>query len=516
MDPEENREPTPRRLADARVGPVTSGAREAPWMSGREPLWTEPLEEDVDTDVVVVGAGFTGLTTAYLLAIEGRRVTVLEDGAVASGESGRTTAHLTAALDTRYASLRERHGDAVLRRLAEGQTAAISRVERIVREEGIDCGFERVDGHLYSPEGADPEPVEREYKAAGAAGFDVELLDTCDRLPYETGTTLRFPDQAQVHPVDYLQGLAHAAGEHGAHVHTATRATSFSPDGVETREGFRVEARDIVLATHTPVHVRVAMHTKQAPYRTYVVATPVPEGTLPRGLYWDTESPYHYVRTQPWAEGEDLLIVGGGDHKTGQRPPGANPFGPLTTWVRERFPRVDRPVFAWSGQVLEPADGLSFIGSGAGGGDRVHLATGYSGNGTTNATLAAELVADRILGREHPLAPLLDPARKPTGGLPTYLKENFNVAAQYGRWMRAPRATSVTVPASPSAETDEGPIEELRLPHTLSRVCPHMGCVVSWNPLEETFDCPCHGSRFAADGEVLHGPANERLEEVEE
>lgn len=479
----------------------------------------QPLSHDTDADVCVVGAGITGLTTAYLLAREGRSVVVLDDGPIGGGETGRTSAHLTNALDDRYGQLERWHGESGARLAAQSHTAAIDEIEQIAGKEGIDCAFERVDGYLVVPPGESSEALSSELAAAHRAGLDeVELVN---RVPYdgfEFGPALRFPQQAQFHALQYLFGLARAFESSGGRIHTGSHVGEVKSESgkarVKTADGIVVRAAHVVVATNTPFNDRVAIHTKQAPYRTYVVAARIPTGAVPHVLLWDTADPYHYVRVHTGDDG-DYLMVGGEDHKTGQADDYEDRFLRLEAWARERFPMAENFDVQWSGQVVEPIDGLAFIGRNPTDADNIYIATGDSGNGLTHGTIAGLILTDLISGRDNPWADLYQPSRKPWSAAGEFVKENFNVALQYADHLKGGDVKSVEdVPAGSGAllqrgfqkvavfRSDDGRICEF------SAICPHLGCVVQWNGLERSWDCPCHGSRFAADdGHVLFGPA---------
>lgn len=486
-------------------------------------LWTvtspqlsfPPLSADITTQVCVVGAGIAGLTTAYLLAREGTQVTVLDSGDVGGGETGRTTAHLASALDDRFTKLEKLHGVEGARLAAESHAAAIDEIGRIVRTEGIECGFTRLDGYLFVPPGGSTDILEQEYAAAKRAGLSCDLMTRAPMNEFDTGHALCFYNQGQFHPGRYIAGLAHAIQRLGGTIHTGTRVVEVkdgNPVRVVTAQGPVVTARAAVAATNTPVIDRFQIHTKQAPYRTYAVAAPIPAGDVTPALYWDTADPYHYVRLEQVDE-QTMLIVGGEDHKTGQDTENRDHFRCLETWARERWPSMGRATVLWSGQVLEPVDSLAYIGRNPG--ERnVYIATGDSGHGMTHGTIAGMLLRDLILGRGNPWAALYDPGRKRLAAAAEYLKENVNVAAQYLDWLKgSPVASPEELRPNSAAVFTKGThkIAAYRdsggALHQVSAVCTHLGCLVAWNEVENTWDCPCHGSRFDIDGTVLNGPA---------
>ena len=504
-----------------------SGRTTSVWMATADVPAGESLAGDTSADVCVVGAGIAGLSTAYLLTREGKSVVVLDDGPLAGGETSRTTAHLTNALDDRYYELERLHGERGARLAAESHTAAIDLIEEIVTEEGIDCDFERLDGYLFVPPGESTEQLGWELRAAHRAGLtEVEYVE---RLPYDAydfGAALRFPYQGQFHILKYIRGLAEAIKRRGGRIYTGAHADEIEGGAeahVKTSDGFTVSAGAIVVATNTPVNDLVAIHTKQAPYCTYVIGARVPSGSVPRFLYWDTPDPYHYVRTQS-VEGHDVLIVGGEDHKTGQAEDFDERFRRLEEWARERFPMIEGVELRWSGQVMEPVDGMAYIGRNPLDSDNVLIATGDSGNGMTHGTIAGRLLTDLIVGRPNEWATLYDPSRKSLRAAGEYAKENLNVAAQYTDLL-----TGGEVESAEEVRPGEGAVmrrgltkvalyrDEQGTLYERSAICAHLGCVVNWNDKEKSWDCPCHGSRYEPrDGHVLNGPAINGLAQAEE
>jgi len=495
------------------------------WMATANTPSPSPLKESIRTDICIIGAGIAGLTTAFLLGREGRSVVVLDDGMIGGGMTGRTTAHLSNAYDDRYVEIEKLHGAEASRLTAESHSAAIDKIAEIVSREKIDCNFEWVDGFLF---GATPDAVDLlndELAAAHRAGLTgVEKVTRAPVKSFDTGVALRFPRQAQFHPLQYLDGLARAIVRDGGRIFGQTHATKFeggTEARVETSHGPVVTSEVVVVATNTPVNDLVAIHTKQAPYVTYVIGVRVPKGSVTRALYWDTGDPYHYLRLQS-ENGHDVLIVGGEDHKTGQENDGNERFARLEQWTRERFPQMGEVEYRWSGQVMEPVDGLAYIGRNPLDDDNVYIATGDSGQGMTHGTIAGMLLTDLIQGRENEWEDLYSPSRLRVKSLPEYASENINVAGQYADYV-----TAGDIKSESELKPGEGAIMREGISkiavyrdgagavHKLSATCPHLGCVVAWNSTEQTWDCPCHGSRFSANGHVYQGPANSNLAEVE-
>ena len=492
--------------------------RTTPWIDAVPPIARAPLRRDVDADVCVVGAGIAGVTTAYLLAREGASVVLLERLHVGSGETGRTTAHLTNAMDDRFMDLERVFGTDGARLAGESHGAAIDCIEAIAARERIDCDFERLDGYLFTPPGGDFAALEEEFDAARRARMDVTWVPRAPMPLFDTGRCLCFPRQGQFHPMKYLAGVIGAYERASGRLYTGThvsRVVGGSRPVVETVDGCCVRAGAVVLATNTPIHDNVQIHFKQAPYRTYVIAMSVEGGAVPRALYWDTPMPYHYVRLQRDADRE-LLIIGGEDHRAGEEDDGEERFAALEEWTRARFP-VGTLEYCWSGQVHEPVDGLGLIGRDRLDQPNVYIATGDSGQGMTHGTIAGMLLRDLITGRANPWATLYDPTRFPVQST-DFLQENLDALWHYGEWF-----TSGDVDDADALDAGEGAVvrqglekwavyrdEHGRL-HEHSAVCPHLGCIVQWNSTEKMWNCPCHGSRFFCDGRLAGGPARTDL-----
>lgn len=487
------------------------------WMDGRQEDGAPALTADLETDVCVVGAGVAGLTTAYQLGRAGRSVVVLDEGVPGRRQSWRTTAHLASALDDRFLEIERLHGAEGARLAADSHAAAIDHIGRIVAQEGIECGFRRLPGYLFLAPADPPDLLDRELEAAHRAGLPVERVPRLPITGFDTGPCLRFPGQGQLDPVPYLAGLAAGIRRDGGRLFSGAHVVAVEggePARVRTAAGPVVTARAVVVATHTPINDRVAIHTKQAAYRTYALSAPLPPGSLEPALYWDTGHPYHYARLRGDGGGEDTLIVGGEDHKTGQADDADQRYLRLEAWARERFPALGPVDHRWSGQVLEPVDGLAFIGPNPLDAPNVLIATGDSGMGMTHGTIAGILLTDLLVGLPNPWAPLYDPARKTLRAVPAFARENANVALQYAQWV-----TPGDLPGPEIIPPGEGAVLRRGLGkvaayrdleghlHERSAVCPHLGGIVAWNAGERTWDCPCHGSRFSGLGEVLNGPA---------
>ena len=488
------------------------------WMATATPPVFAPLHEDLHVDVCVVGAGIAGLTTAYRLASDGKRVVVLEERDLCGGQTARTTGHLCSALDDRYCDLERLFGLEGARLAATSHAAAVDTIEDICRTEGIECDFARVDGYLVGGgRDGDAELLQQEFEAATRAGLEVERVPAAPEVFAGFGEALRFRHQARFHALRYLGGLAQAIERHGGRLHTGTRVEQVDGGGdagATTADGRRVHADAVVVATHVPFNDRLAIHTKQAAYRTYVLALGIVHDAVPDALLWDTLDPYHYVRIAHGRDGS-WLVVGGEDRKSGQDDVPLARFVALEGWVREHFPMAGPVGHFWSGQIIEPVDSLAFIGRNPGFADNLFVVTGDSGNGLTHGTIAGLVLPDLIAGRKSPWADLYAPNRKPFRAAGEYVRENANFVPYYGELLSSGEVDDLEALAPGEAAVLRHPAgkvaawrDEGGALHLHSAICPHLGCVVHWNGLEHSWDCPCHGSRFdARDGNCLNGPA---------
>lgn len=496
------------------------------WMESAMPAAPE-LAEDVQVDAVVIGSGIAGLSTAYELALRGRSVAVLDRGSIGSGMTARTTAHLSSSLDDFYSELIEIRGRDIARLTHESIAAAIDRAEHIQQSERIDCDFQRLDGYLFEAPDTPKNLLDDELEACRQIGVDVS--DCRQPTPFHADgsvRSLRFARQGRFHPLKYLSGLVRAIRSKGGRLFANTCVVSVDDEKngaiVRTAAGHKLRAADVMVATNSPIVDRVAVHTKQAPYRTFVIAARLPRGAVEDALYWDTLDPYHYIRLQPLSETEYAVIVGGEDYKSGECDDGEQRFAALETWARARLPQMGVVTHRWSGQVLEPVDYVGFIGRNPGS-SHIYMASGDSGQGITNGILAGMMVADLIETGASRWTEVYDPSRKPLRAIGEFVSENVTPLKNFAEYLTAGEVRAVE-----KLEPGEGGLYRSGLKkiaacrdlngvlHARSATCTHLGCVVHWNSLEQCWDCPCHGSQFAPDGTALNGPAITALADKED
>jgi len=492
------------------------------------PLWLEraapqhpPLDGDAEADVAVVGAGITGLGTAHLLKEAGLRVVLLESSVVAAGATGYTTAKLTVGHSLIYRDLIDAHGVEAARLYARSNQEAIEQVAALVEAHAIDCDFERAGNYVYAESRDHVQEIEREVEAARAAGVAAEATTETD-LPYPVAAAIRVDGQAQFHPWKYAAALARLVDGDGSRVAEGTRALHVRSGDtcvVETDRGV-VRARHVVVATQLPFLDRGLFFAKAHPTKSYALAAEVDAGHAPLGMYISVDAPTRSVRSAPGADGRRILIVGGEGHKPGTDPRTEERYRKLEAFLHERW--GDHEVrWRWSTHDYTPVDKLPYIGPLRRGDDRVLVATGYAKWGMTKGTLAARIIADRILGRENPYAALYDANRlNARQSAARFAKENAQVGGYFfrDRVRRRPgrEAVDALAPGEGTVVRDgtrqyavaRGEDGEL---HVLSARCTHLGCIVGWNPADRAWECPCHGSRFAADGTLVQGPATADL-----
>jgi glycine/D-amino acid oxidase-like deaminating enzyme/nitrite reductase/ring-hydroxylating ferredoxin subunit len=495
------------------------------WIEEALPKFT-PLANDLEVDVVVIGGGLTGITAAYLLKKEGAKVALIERQRCASADTGHTTAHLTYVTDYRLHQLVTHFGCDAAKSFWEAGVAAIDQISEIVRELNIDCEFKWVPGYLHSklfePVKGEVESLKEDSGLAKQLDFDIEWLD---KVPYANRPGIQFSNQAKFHPRKYLSALLKAIHGDGSHVFENTEAGEIEDKPLRVKAGsYHIGCNYIVIATHNPLIGKCNLlnatlfQSKLALYTSYVLGAKLPRGLVPEALFWDTTDPYYYLRIDRRKD-SDYAIFGGEDCKTGQEEDPAKVFARLEQKLKQVLPQAEVQ-HRWLGQIIETNDGLPFIGENAG---QQFVATGFCGNGFTLGTLSAVMARDRFLRRKNPWFELFAvDRRKFHGGTWRYIKENLD----YPFYLVRDRLARTESDTTDDLKFGEGKIVKLDGKKVAayrdaagklnlhSPVCTHMKCIVRWNAADQTWDCPCHGSRFKPTGEVLSGPAEAPLEKL--
>ncbi|HEX2057976.1 MAG TPA: FAD-dependent oxidoreductase [Actinomycetota bacterium] len=499
-----------------------SGHNRSYWVESTPDVTFQPLTSDLRVECAVIGGGITGLTTALLLQRAGMKVAVVEMDGIARGVSGYTTAKVTSLQGTVYSQLEGKHGREAAALYAASNEAALALVASLVREHSIECDFETKSNYTYCEDPSDVSKIEQEAEAASGAGLPVELVHETD-LPFEVAAAVRLDGQAQFHPRKYLLGLVEELRRGGCLFFDDTRATGVDegdPCVVETTGG-TVRADYVVVATHYTFLDRSMMFPRVHPARSYAMVGPVPAGNVPAGMYLSTE-PSWSVRSVRVGD-ETLVLTGGSGHNVGQHYDTEERYAQLESWSRSKLGMTEVR-YRWSTQDGSSVDTLPYIGRLTPLSKRVFTATAFRKWGMTNGTLAGMIMSDLITGTENQWAPLFDPHRATLKASATkFAKENVKVAGHwFGDRLKHPQsgvpgdlapgeaAVSGTGAGQVAVYRDES--GEL---HKVSAVCTHLGCIVTWNNAERTWDCPCHGSRYDFKGKVIQGPAVKDLEPKE-
>jgi len=526
---------------DDKDGSYSSGCTLSYWLDSLERPKFPKLTENKKCDFVVVGAGLAGISTAYALAEHdpSKQIILIDDGEICSGETGRTTAHLQIETDDHYHVIAQMFGDENARLVCQSLHQAVDFIEKVAQKENIECEFERLPGYLIPvKEGDKKDVIDKEFKAASKAGMTVELLDSEEKIPkyptdYPTPHWLRFSNQAQFHPLKYLYGITQVLTKKfkNVQIYTNTHVLEINDDNKEdgtgevyvvTSDNKRVDCKKMVLATYVPINDRVTMYTKMAEYRSYAMVFEVEKGAIERALYWDTEEPYNYHRLasddKPNSS-KELLIVGGKDNLVGHELSSyEDTFASLEALARAKFPVAEKLRYRWSGQVVEPIDTLPFLGLNPGN-KNIYIITGDSGTGMTNGTLGALVCRDLVFGNDNPYAKLYDPSRQMIRNPLEYVKHNIEASASLFDYVTGGDCPSdiEDLTCGQGCIRREG-LHKLAVykdmdgtVYKFSAVCPHLKALVRYNPLEKTFDCPFHGSRFDRYGKVINGPTKHNL-----
>ena len=473
-------------------------------------------------DVLIVGGGITGITTALLLQLSGKQCVVAEAKTLCFGTTGGTTAHLNTLLDHPYNEISSKFGENNAQLMAKAAKEALQLIRTNIETYNIDCGFEEQNGYMFAQDEKQEKELEEIRVATEKVGVPIQYTNEIP-IPIPFTKAIVFKGQAKFHPARYVYAIAKEFEKAGGIILQGCRVTKTEENEfmeATTKYGI-IRARNIIWATHIPPGVNL-LHFRCAPYRSYATAIKLVGENYPDGLIYDMYDPYHYYRTQN-IDGEKYLIIGGEDHKTAHEKDTVACFRKLESHINKFFD-VDSIPFKWSSQYFEPTDGLPYIGHLPGNPDNVYVATGFGGNGMTCGTISAILLSDILVKGKSEYQELFDPNRlKPIAGFTNFVKEQADVVGKMiGGWISSEKIKEVSEIAHGEAKVVKYEDHKIALYkdetgklHAVNPVCPHAKCIVEWNTAEKSWDCPCHGSRFNADGILLTGPASHDLEEVE-
>jgi glycine/D-amino acid oxidase-like deaminating enzyme/nitrite reductase/ring-hydroxylating ferredoxin subunit len=490
------------------------------WLDSTLPSSYPPLVEDVSVDVAVVGAGLAGIVTAKLLKDAGKTVALIEADRVGAGVSGHTTAKVAALQQLIYADLIDKHGQEKAQLYGESNRAAIARLADLIAANHIDCNFERKTNYTFATDEAGLAKVNAEVEATQKLGLPATFCGSVD-LPFPVTGAIMMPDEAQFHPRKFMLAIAATLPGNGSHVLEQTRVKtveSENPCRVITENGPTVTAQDVVITTNLPILDIGLYFAKTYPQRSYLVGGRIDPTRSPQGMYIGVGDDYRSIRTAPIDDGGTLLMVGGEGHKVGSDEAVDERFETLESYLQETFGVT--PEYRWSSQDFVSFDRLPYIGPLTPGHRHTYVATGFSLWGMAKSVISAMVLSDLILGRENPWADLYESTRSTPFVTSTSIQQNLEVGTRWvgDRFKGLFDSTDSVSPGEGKLVTHKGTKvaayrDDSGQLHTVSAVCPHLGCIVAWNQAETSWDCPCHGSRFSCEGKILHGPTVKPLEQ---
>jgi glycine/D-amino acid oxidase-like deaminating enzyme/nitrite reductase/ring-hydroxylating ferredoxin subunit len=480
---------------------------------------SEPLTKRFETDVIVIGAGITGITAAVRLQDEGHQVAIIDLNSVGGGTTGHSTGHLDTSLDYSLRGLVRDNGVERARLVLEAKRNAINHIENWDRQFELNSDFVRLPAYHYAQTSYETELLEKEYQAAKQLNLEVDLVDNMP-LKLKCVKALCFQQQGRIDPLRYICGLTELFVNRGGQFFEHTRAENIEEKNgrcsVSTNNGI-ITGQAVVVAGHAPLLGMTSVQPRAYPYQSYVLVARVRE-PVEDCLYWDMQQPYHYTRIVRSGDNQ-LLVIGGADHETGTSEAASRSFAVLEDYVK-RFYDVESIEGRWSHEFFDSADGLPYIGP-VPGMSRVYMGAAYSGDGLTFGTAAGMILSDLVMDRKNKWVDIFSPKRLPKlSTTPRLTKGMLHIA----RHFIGDRLSSQEVSSVDDIPRGEGRLvsmgyqklavyrDENNQVHAMSPVCVHMGCIVQWNAAEKTWDCPCHGGRYDCLGNVIMGPPKHSLE----
>ena len=484
------------------------------WMASTQQTDFPVLNEDVTVDVAVIGGGITGITCAWLLKKEGLTVAVVEADHIVQGATGHTTAKITSQHQLIYSKIKQSMSAELAKQYADANETAIKTIQDIVTEHKIECDFLPQSAYIFTQREGYVQKLVDEAEIASELGIKASFIEQTS-LPFPTKGALCFENQAQFHPRKYLLALAQQIPGDGSYIFEQSRIVDIDDDEhyiVKTTEGHKVKAEKVILATHYPIYNKAGLYSARIySERSYVVAIKAGE-PYPGGMYINAESPSRSLRSQPSPEG-DLILVGGENHKTGQGIDTIEHYKALTAFAHEHFSVEDIP-YRWSTQDCMTLDGVPYAGHFTANTPNLYIATGYGKWGMTNSMVSAQIIKDLIIQGQNPWQDVYNPSRQTVAAsAKTFVVENLNVAANLigGKVAKVPKDIDLRPGEGKAVEINGKRVgaykDEQGTLHVVDTTCTHLGCELNWNSAEKSWDCPCHGSRFSYEGEIIEGPA---------
>lgn len=493
------------------------------WLDSTNETNYKALEKDIKADIAIIGGGITGITTALLLKNEGFKVALIEADKVAQGTSGHTTAYITSQHDIIYSNLIKRMGMEKAKQYADANEGAIDFIENMVKKYNIDCDFCRLPAYIYTTDESYIDTLTAETEAAKSLGINAKYIEKLN-LPFSIKGALCFENQAQFHPRKYLLKIAENISGDGSQIYEHTRAVDIEHDNlytIVTDTGFKIVTSKVVLASHFPFYDGLGLYfARLRPQRSYVITAKIKD-ELPKGTFVDAGEGGWYFRSQNYKDGQ-MIILGGEEHKTAHGYDMMKHFDNLKNFAKENF-SVENFLYRWSTQDYLTIDGVPYIGNLTSLTENIYVATGYGEWGMTNGTAAANILRDIIVMNKSPYEEVYNPSRNTsTDGIKNFVKENYDVAKQLIKGKLQEGQYNIDL------KNDEGKIVEIdgerygayrdkngQL-HIVDITCTHIGCELKWNNAQKSWDCPCHGSRFTFEGDIIEGPAVTKLNHYKE
>lgn len=500
------------------------------WKANEKEKYPEKINNDNNfkekVDICIIGAGITGITCAYELSELGYSINIIEKNEVCSGTTGNTTGKITSQHNAFYNYLINSFDENMAKKYLEANERAIRKIEERIQKENIDCDFEKLTSYIYTDKNEEIEILEKEYKALNKLGFKSEYVRELD-LPFKIEGAIGFKNQAQFNVVKYIKGLLKKIEENNVKIYTHTKATDIEKNGkeyiVKTEKG-NIDASIVIIASHYPfLKLQGLYSAKMYQSMSYLIAIETKK-ELPKGMYISISNPNISIRTAKYEE-KEILLVGGGDHKTGKPTTYEESYGRLEEFAKKYYPDA-KILKKWNAEDCVSLDKLPYIGQASTFLPNVYVATGYKKWGMTLSNVATDIIVDSIKGKENHYADIFSSLRmKPVKNHEEM--KNMIIDSSKGLFINKIKEAEILENELPN---DCGKIIEIEnhkvgiyknengKVFAVNPICTHLGCLLTWNQIDKTWDCPCHGSRFRYDGKNICDPAYEDLEilEIEE
>ncbi len=494
---------------------VLNSKHDSYWISSSQNQNYPILNEDIKVDVAIIGGGIVGITTAFLLKNKGVKVAVIESDKIMHGASGHTTAKITSQHNLIYHKLNITMGEEKAKQYARANEDAIKFIADLVKVRNIDCDFSWCPAYVYTNENKYIDKIEMEVKTAKSLGIKASYLENTP-LPFSVKAAICFEKQAQFHPLKYLKDISKDIQGSGSYIFEHTKAVDIEKESstVITDKCKKIKATKIIIASHFPCFDGMGMYfARMYAEKSYVLAAKVKD-KFPKGMYISAEDPGRSLRSQKFNDSE-IVLVGGEHHRTGTGQNTNIHYENLANFASENF-NAEKILYRWSTQDYMTVDSIPYVGYLTTHTPNILVATGFGKWGMTNGTASAKILSDLVLNGKNPWTEVYDPSRFDVTNIPKFISQNLVVAKEFV-------LGKIEIPNSTKIENGEAKVILIKGKkygvyrdgngelHIVDITCTHLGCELVWNEAESTWDCPCHGSRFSYDGEIVEGPAFNKL-----